>query len=71
MSLSPRPGSGISRSSREKRAFRLVVIGGTGAAVAGVGFLLAIFGVVGFGIPFLGAVVAGISALIFRRTVGT
>jgi hypothetical protein len=38
-------------------------------AVAVVGFVLAIVGVMGFGIPFIAAIVALVCGLLFRRTV--
>jgi uncharacterized membrane protein len=68
--LSRRPGSGISRSARERRAFQLVVAGGVAGAVAVVTFILAIVGVGGFGIPVLAALVAALCVILFRRTVG-
>jgi hypothetical protein len=37
--------------------------------IAVVGFVLALFDVIGFGIPFIAAIVAVVCALIFRRTV--
>ena len=45
------PGSGgrLSRSQREQRAYRLVLASGGAAAVAVVGLVLAIVGVVGSG----------------------
>lgn len=69
--LSPRSGERLSRRTREQRAFRLVVAGGVAGVVAVVGVVLAIAGVVGFGIPVLAGVVAAVCALLFRRTVGT
>ena len=33
------------------------------------GFILAVVGVIGFGIPFFAAIIAVICALLFRRTV--
>jgi hypothetical protein len=68
--LSRRPGSGLSRSARERRAFQLVVAGGVAGAVAVVTFILAIVGVGGFGIPVLAALVAALCLILFRRTVG-
>ncbi|HMJ37575.1 MAG TPA: hypothetical protein VK501_26955 [Baekduia sp.] len=68
--LSRRPGSGISRSARERRAFQLLVVGGGAAAVAVVTFVLAVAGVIGWGIFLLALIVAGVSGLLFRRTVG-
>jgi hypothetical protein len=68
--LSPRPGrSPSSRRKAESRAFGLVVVGGTAAAVAVVGVLLAIFGVIGGSVPLIAAIVAVVSLLLFRRTV--
>ncbi len=69
--LSSRPGGRLSRSTREQRAFRLVVAGGTAGVVAVVGVVLAAVGVIGFGIPVLAGIVAAVCALLFRRTVGT
>ena len=62
-------GGPPSRRGREKRAYQLVVTGGTAGAVAVVTFVLAIFGVVGFGIPLIAIVVAVICGLLLRRTV--
>ena len=59
----------MSRSAREQRAYRLVLAGGASGAVAVVGFVLAIVGVIGFGLPFIAAIVAAVCLLLFRRTV--
>ena len=67
--LSRRP-SRTPRRTREQRAYRLAVVGGVSAAVAVVGFLLAIFGVIGAGVPLIAAAVAAVCALWFRSTVG-
>jgi putative flippase GtrA len=67
--LSPTGGGPPSRRSRERRAYQLVLVGGTAGAIAVVTFVLAIFGVMGFGIPFLAAIVALVCGLLFRRTV--
>jgi hypothetical protein len=66
--LSRRP-SGTPRRTREQRAYRLVVVGGIAGAVAVLGFVLAIVGVVGAGIPLIAALLAGVCALLFRSTV--
>jgi hypothetical protein len=66
--LARRPGGGVTRKSREQRAFRMVVGGGTAAAVAVVGFVLALVGVIGYGVPMFAAVVAVVCWLVFRRT---
>ncbi len=70
MGLSPRSGrSPDTRKAREQRAYRLVVAGG-GTAVAGVvGVVLALVGVIGFGVPILLLVIAAVCALAFQRTV--
>jgi putative flippase GtrA len=59
----------VSRSAREQRAYRLVVIGGSASLVAVVGFLLAVAGVIGGGLPLIAAIVAVICFVLFRRTV--
>ncbi len=67
--LSRRSGGPPSRRSREQRAYRLVLAGGTAATIAVVTFVLAIAGVMGFGIPVIAAIVAVVCLLFFRRTV--
>jgi hypothetical protein len=67
--LSPRPNRTPSRRSREDRAYKLVVAGGTAAVVAVVTFVLAIVGIVSFGVPVLAALVAALCGWFFRRTV--
>jgi putative flippase GtrA len=68
--LSRRPGSGVSRSKREQRAFRLVVVGGGAAAVAVVALVLSIAGVIGSGLFWLALAIAIVSGILFRQTVG-
>jgi hypothetical protein len=68
--LTPSSGGPPSRRSREGRAFQLVLVGSTAGVIAVVGFILAAVDVMGFGIPFLAAIVAVVCALLFRRTVG-
>ena len=67
--LQRRPGSGLSRSARERRAYRLVLVGGIAGAVAVVTFVLAIINVMGFGVPFLALAIAVICVMLFRRVV--
>jgi hypothetical protein len=67
--LSNRPNY-TPRRTREQRAFRLVQVGGVAGAVAVVGFVLALFGVIGLGIPLLAAIVAVVCIVLFRSTVG-
>jgi putative flippase GtrA len=67
--LAPRGGRSMSRRTRQDRAYRLVLAGGTAGAVAVVGFVLAVVGVIGLAVPLLAAIVAVVCAVIFRRTV--
>jgi hypothetical protein len=67
--LSPRPNRTPSRRAREERAYKLVLAGGAAAVVAVVTFVLAIVGVMGYGIPVLAALVAILCGWMFRRTV--
>jgi hypothetical protein len=68
--LSPSSGGPLSRRGRERRAYQLVLAGSAAGTIAVVGFVLALFDVMGFGIPFIAAVIAVVCALLFRRTVG-
>jgi putative flippase GtrA len=68
--LSPRPNR-TPRRQREDRAYRLVVAGGTAAVVAVVTLVLAVVGILGFGIPVLAAIVAVLCGWMFRRTVSS
>jgi hypothetical protein len=67
--LSPSSGGPPSRRGRERRAYQLVLVGSTAGVIAVVGFILAAVGVMGFGIPFIAAIVAVVCGLLFRRTV--
>ena len=69
MGLTPSSGGPPSRRGRERRAYQLVLAGSAAGTVAVVGFLLALFDVIGFGIPFIALVVAVICIWLFRRTV--
>jgi hypothetical protein len=68
--LSRRPGSGLSRSARERRAFQLLVVSGGAAVVAVVTFVLALIGVMGWGIFLIALIVAAVAGHLFRRSVG-
>jgi hypothetical protein len=46
-----------------------VLVGSAAGVVAVVGFVLAAVGVLGFGIPFIAAIVAIVCGVLFRRTV--
>jgi len=69
-SLEPRSPKRVSRKDREARAFRLVAAGSVFGAVAAIGLVLAVLGIVGFGIPLLSGIVAVICLVLFRRSVG-
>jgi hypothetical protein len=65
-----RPSGGPpSRRSREKRAYQLAVGGGVAGAVAVIGGILALFGVLGWGLPVIAVVIAVVCWLLLRRTV--
>jgi hypothetical protein len=67
--MTRRPGGPPSRRSRERRAYQLAVGGGVAGAVAVIGGILAIAGVIGWGLPLLAVVIAVVCAFLFRRTV--
>jgi hypothetical protein len=67
--LTRRPGGPPTRRSRERRAYQLAVGGGVAGAVAVIGGILAIAGVIGWGLPLLAVVIAVVCAFLFRRTV--
>ena len=71
MGLTPSSGGPPSRRGREKRAYQLVLVGSTAGVIAVVGIVLALVDVMGFGIPFIAAIVAVVCAVLFRRTVGS
>jgi putative flippase GtrA len=58
------------RSQREARAYRLLVIGGAGAAVAVVGLILALITSFPPDVAVLGLIVAVVCFFLFRRSVG-
>jgi len=68
--LTPSSGGPPSRRGRERRAYQFVLAGSAAGTVAVVGLVLALLDVIGFGIPFIAAIVAVVCALLFRRTVG-
>ena len=70
MGLTPSSGGPPSRRSREGRAYQLVLVGSAAGVIAVVGFVLALVDVMGFGVPFIAAIVAVVCALMLRRTVG-
>jgi hypothetical protein len=67
--LERRSGSRPTRRQREQRAYNLVLAGGTLAVVFVVTALLAVFGVMGWSVPILAAILAVVCGLLFQRTV--
>jgi hypothetical protein len=61
----------MSRRQREQRGYQLVVVGGGAGVVAAVGAMLAIIGVIGWGLPLVALVVAVICIFLFRRLVSS
>ena len=68
--ITPRPDR-TPRRARERRAYLLVMVGGTAAVVAVVGLVLALIDVVGSGLWIVALVVAVVCGLLFRRTVSS
>ena len=68
--LERRSGRRMSRSQRERRAYQLTLATGGLAVVAAVTFVLAIVGVLGFGIPILAAILAVVCFVLLRRSLG-
>jgi hypothetical protein len=66
--LAKRPGDRTTRRQREQRAYGLVLATSGLSVVAVVGLLLAVVGVVGFGLPVLVAIAAGVCGLVLRRS---
>lgn len=64
-----RRGSYTPRRTREQRAYRLAVAGGVLGAAGAVGLVLAVFGVVGAGLPLLLLIVAAVCGFLFKRAV--
>jgi hypothetical protein len=71
MSDLQRSPSHLPRRKRQQRAYRLALAGGTLGAIAVVGIVLAIAGVIGGGIPVLAAILAVVCFVLFRRTVSS
>jgi hypothetical protein len=61
--------SRMPRRAREERAYRLVLASGAFGAIAVIGFILALAGVIGAGIPLISAVLSVVCGLLFMRSV--
>ncbi len=60
----------MTRRQREQRAYQLTIATGALSLVAVVGIVLAAVGVIGFGLPILAVILAVVSGLMLRRTLG-
>ena len=68
--LERRSGSRMTRRQREQRAYQLTLATGGLAVVTVVGIMLAVFGVIGSGLPILTAILAVVCFVLLRRTLG-
>lgn len=57
------------KRARERRAYRLVVTGGVAGTVGVVGVVLAVAGVITWGVPIIALIVAAICVAMFRSIV--
>jgi putative flippase GtrA len=67
MSSLEKRGSYTPRRVRERRAYRLVMVGGTAGVVGVVGLVLTVAGVVSAALPIVALIVAVICAVLFRQ----
>lgn len=70
MSNLNRRGSYTPKRTREARAYRMVLVGGTAGAIGVVSLVLAVVGVLGWGLPIIALIVAAVCAYGFMRTTG-
>lgn len=68
--LEPRSGGRMTRRQRERRAYQLTLATGATGLAAVVGVVLAVFDVIGLGLPLLLIVLAVVLGLMLRRTLG-
>ena len=68
--LTRRSSNRTPRRARERRAYRLVTVGGVAALVAVVGLILAIVGVLSSAVWLVAAIIAAVCGVLFWRTVG-
>lgn len=67
--LSRRPGNRLGRRERVDRAYQLTLAGGTASAVFVVTAVLAVVGILGWGLPVISLIVAIVCLMLFRRAV--
>ena len=66
MSSLEKRGGYTPKRVRERRAYRLVMVGSAAGVVGVVGLILAVAGVVSAGVPIIALIVAVICAVLFR-----
>jgi putative flippase GtrA len=66
MSSIEKRGGYTPRRVRERRAYRLVVVGGAAGVVGVVGLVLAVAGVLSAAVPIIALIVAVMCAVLFR-----
>ena len=69
MSSIEKRGGYTPRRARERRAYRLLMAGGTAGVVGVVGIVLAVAGVVSAGLPIIALIVAVICVVLFRQMI--
>jgi hypothetical protein len=67
MSSLEKRGGYTPRRVRERRAYRLVMVGGTAGVVGVVGIVLTVAGVVSAALPISALIVAVVCAVLFRQ----
>jgi UPF0716 family protein affecting phage T7 exclusion len=68
--LQRRPPRRPTRRQREETAYRLVVATGVFTAAGVVGLVLAVVGVIGFGLPIVLLVLAAVTGFVLKRQLG-
>jgi putative flippase GtrA len=63
-------GNYTPRRTREQRAYRLVLVGGTAGVVGVAGVVLAVAGVIGAALPIIALIIAALCAFGFMAAVG-
>lgn len=58
------------RRAREQRAYRMVLVGSGAGVVAVVGAVLAVVGIISWGLPVIALIVAALAAYGFMRATG-
>jgi hypothetical protein len=70
MSNIDRRGGYTPRRVRERRAYRLIQVGGAAGAVGVISLIFAIVGVISFALPVIALILAAICMFLFQRATG-